>query len=271
MTAHLELRQVVKNYGAGRRRTEVLRNVSLEIERGEFVAIVGRSGSGKTTLLSIAAGLLAPDAGAVFLNGQRVTLPGPERGVVFQNYSLLAWLTVFENVELAVSQVHRDWSKSERCEHVLRFLKLVNLAEAKDKRPSQLSGGMRQRVAVARALATDPALLLMDEPFGALDALTRATLQDELDRIVRTTKKTVLFITNDVDEAILLADRVIPLSAGPRATLGAPIAIEAERPRKRKALGREPEFRAIRERIVDYLLAPVRTSGRAISPASSSA
>jgi nitrate/nitrite transport system ATP-binding protein len=265
VTAALELRGIAKSYVAGSRCSDVLEGVDLAIEQGEFVAIVGRSGAGKTTLLSIAAGLLAPDAGSVFVGGKKVASPGPERGVVFQNYSLLAWLSVFENIELAVAQVHPGFSKQEKREHVMQHLKLVNLQDAAAKRPSQLSGGMRQRVAVARALSTDPSILLMDEPFGALDALTRASLQDELDRIVRAEKKTVLLITNDVDEAILLADRIVPLGAGPRATLGASIAVDEERPRSRQRLKRDPAFRRIHEEVVEYLLASAGHARRAAS------
>lgn len=257
--AFLEIKGVSKSYagsGRGSSATHVLRDIQLEIERGEFVAIVGYSGAGKTTLLSLLAGLQAPDAGEVVLGGRPVTGPGPDRGVVFQNYSLLPWLTVSENVSLAVDQVFPSWSAAERREHVLRHIGLVNLAAARDKLPGQLSGGMRQRVAVARALAMDPQVLLLDEPLSALDALTRATLQDEIERIWEQDQKTVVLITNDVDEGILLADRIVPLSAGPGATLGPSIAVDIARPRDRKALNHDPRFKQIRAQVIEYLLGP---------------
>ncbi len=238
----LELRGVSKGFGPPERRTEVLSNVNLRVERGEFVAIVGRSGSGKTTLISMAAGLLAPDVGTILVDGQPVHEPGSERGVVFQNYSLLPWLSVLENVQLAVDQVHPDWSLAKRLEHAERYVALVNLAAASAKRPRELSGGMRQRVAVARALAMNPEILLLDEPLGALDALTRATLQVEIERIWRHDRKTVLLITNDVDEGLLLADRMIVLTAGPQATLGPEFVIDVERPRTHHALNHDPRM-----------------------------
>ena len=222
----LELRNVCKGYGPRGKRTEVLRDVNLAVDRGEFVAIVGYSGAGKTTLLSLMAGLIAPDSGEVLLEGKRVTGPGPDRGVVFQNYSLLPWLTVFENVYLAVDQVFSELSKNEKHKHTDKYIAMVKLTAARDKKPGQLSGGMRQRVAVARALAMDPRVLLMDEPLSALDALTRATLQDEIEQIWEQDQKTVVLITNDVDEGLILADRIVPLSAGPAATLGPDVAVD---------------------------------------------
>ncbi|WP_437917420.1 ABC transporter ATP-binding protein [Sorangium sp. So ce302] len=252
----VELCNVGKSYGGGATRTEVLRDIHLEIEKGEFVAVVGYSGAGKTTLMSLIAGLLRPDTGEVKLNGKVVLGPGPDRGVIFQNYSLLPWLTVYENVYLAVDQIFGSWSTERKREHTERYIAMVKLTEAREKKPAQLSGGMRQRVSVARALAMDPEVLLMDEPFGALDALTRATLQDELARIWRATRKTVLLITNDVDEGILLADRILPLSKGPRATLGPGITVDLERPRDRKALNHDPRFKEIRGAVISYLLGP---------------
>ena len=262
----LELRHVHKGYGSGQRH-EVLADVCLSVERGEFVAIVGYSGAGKTTLLSIMAGLMAPDAGEVSIDGRVVTEPGHDRGIVFQNYSLLPWLTAYGNVRLGVDQVFRDWSDERRRERTEQYLAMVNLTAARDKRPSELSGGMRQRVALARALAMDPAVLLMDEPLGALDALTRATLQDEIERIWERDRKTVVLITNDVDEGILLADRIVPLSAGPRAHLGPSIAVDLPRPRNRKALNRDPRFKEIRREVIDYLLASARSEVTSAAPA----
>ncbi|XXX82415.1 ABC transporter ATP-binding protein [Sorangium sp. So ce134] len=254
--ALVKLRGVGKSYGSGATRTEVLRDINLEIEKGEFVAVVGYSGAGKTTLMSLIAGLLRPDTGVVKLNGKPIEGPGPDRGVIFQNYSLLPWLTVYENVYLAVDQIFSSWPAEKKREHAERFIAMVKLTPARDKKPAQLSGGMRQRVSVARALAMDPEVLLMDEPFGALDALTRATLQDELARIWRATQKTVLLITNDVDEGILLADRIVPLSKGPGATLGPGVIVDLERPRDRKAINHDPRFKEIRGAVINTLLGP---------------
>lgn len=249
----LELSGVCKGYGPPHKRTEVLTDINLAIEQGEFVAIVGQSGAGKTTLVSLIAGLLTPDDGSITLGGRTIQGPGTDRGVVFQNYSLLPWLTVFDNVLLAVDQAHADWTADQRRNHVERYLHLVNLFPARDKRPGELSGGMRQRVSVARALALDPEILLMDEPLSALDALTRATLQDEIERIWEQDRKTVVLITNDVDEAILLADRLIPLISGPKATLGPSISIDLDRPRDRKQLNRHAGFKHIRTCVFDFL------------------
>jgi nitrate/nitrite transport system ATP-binding protein len=246
----LELQSVSKSYG----KTEVLRDVSLKVEPGEFVAIVGFSGAGKSTLVSLLSGLQKPDAGRALFKGEPITGPGPERGVVFQNYSLLPWLTVFQNILLAVEQVFTSKSKQQQAEHTDRYVAMVGLSHARDRRPHELSGGMRQRVALARALAAEPEVLLMDEPLGALDALTRATLQDELERIGRVSGKTILMITNDVDEAILLADRILPLSAGPAATLGESFSVDIERPRERVALNHDPHFRTVRSSLIEYLM-----------------
>lgn len=250
----LVLSGISKSFGAPDSRTEVLRDVHLTVEKGEFVAIVGYSGAGKTTLLNMISGLLRPDAGTVTLNDLEITGPGPDRGVVFQNYSLLPWLTVAENIALAVDQLFPNWSAAKRSQHVDHHIAMVNLSHARDRRPSELSGGMRQRVSVARALAMDPQILLLDEPLGALDALTRATLQDEISRICRESGKTVVLITNDPDEGIMMADRIVPLSAGPGATLGPSIAVDLARPRDRKALNHDPRFKEIRSRVVSWLL-----------------
>src|SRR5881392_3355861 len=232
----LELKNVSKSYPAAGRRTEVLRDINLAIEKGEFVAIVGYSGAGKTTLISLIAGLIKPDTGSLTLNDLEITAPGPDRGIVFQNYSLLPWLTVFENIFLAVEQCFPNWSTAKKIEHTEKYIAMVNLTPARDKKPGELSGGMRQRVSVARALAMDPQILLLDEPLGALDALTRATLQDEVSRIWEENHKTVVMITNDPDEGIYLADRIIPLTAGPGATLGPSLPVRIKRPRDRKAI-----------------------------------
>lgn len=250
----LKLQNVSKGYGHPRNRAEVLRDINLNVEKGEFVAIVGFSGAGKTTLISLIAGLLKPDSGILTLNDLEITEPGPDRGVVFQNYSLLPWLSVFENILLAVESVNPNWSAAKRKEHVEKYIAMVNLTPARDKKPRELSGGMRQRVSVARALAMDPQILLLDEPLSALDALTRATLQDEISRIWLQDKKTVVLITNDPDEGIYLADRIIPLSAGPNATLGPSIAIDIPRPRDRTALNHEPRFKEIRRGVIEFML-----------------
>jgi nitrate/nitrite transport system ATP-binding protein len=252
--ALLELKSVRKGYGDANHRTEVLDDINLAVEEGEFVAIVGFSGSGKTTLVSLIAGLLEPDAGEVTLKGAPIKGAGPDRGLVFQNYSLAPWLTVTANVALAVDAVFKDSSRAERAARVRRYIDLVGLSHAAERRPSELSGGMRQRVAVARALAIDPAILLLDEPLSALDALTRARLQDEFEEIRAQEGKTIVLITNDVDEAILLADRIIPLKPGPKATLGPSFKVTIPRPRNRMELNGDPTFKRLRAEITKYLM-----------------
>jgi nitrate/nitrite transport system ATP-binding protein len=254
----LEIKNLSKSYGKGPAKSQVLSDINLSIEEGEFVAIVGYSGAGKTTLISLLAGLIAADSGTVTLAGEPITGPSPDRAIVFQNYSLLPWLTVHDNILLAVGQVFPKMSAGQRKAHVDKYIGMVNLTPAAMKRPSELSGGMRQRVSVARALAMNPKILLMDEPLGALDALTRATLQDEIENIWQRDKKTVVLITNDVDEGILLADRIIPLSAGPSATLGPAIKVDLARPRDRKAINHDPRFKEIRNQVIGYLLGPGR-------------
>jgi nitrate/nitrite transport system ATP-binding protein len=261
----LELKNLTKGYGPGSNRTEVLSDINLGIDKGEFVAIVGYSGAGKTTLISMIAGLTRPDSGSITLNNLEITGPGPDRGIVFQNYSLLPWLTVYENIRLAVDQVFPNWAPVKKREYTEKYIELVSLTPARDKRPVELSGGMRQRVSVARALAMDPQILLLDEPLGALDALTRATLQDEISRIWSQDKKTVVLITNDVDEGIYLADRIIPLSAGPGATFGPSVRVDLPRPRDRKAMNHCPRFKEIRREVIAYLLGPGAPQRTAIS------
>ena len=248
--AFLELNNVSKSFDGH----HVLSNVNLAIAEGEFVAIVGYSGQGKTTLISLIAGLIKPDAGQVSLEGNIVTGPGPDRGLVFQNYSLLPWLTVYENIALAVDQVFPHWDAEKRRAHIDKHIATVKLTHAKDRLPKQLSGGMRQRVSVARTLAIQPRILLLDEPLGALDALTRATLQDEIGGICQSEGKTVILITNSVDEALLLADRIIPLTIGPGATLGESVPVNLARPRDRTALNHDPEFKRLRALVTNQLL-----------------
>jgi nitrate/nitrite transport system ATP-binding protein len=254
----LEVHGVSKGYGPTWKRSEVLHDINLSIEEGEFVAIIGYSGAGKTTLMSLLAGLIRPDVGSVKLEGREISNPGPDRGIVFQNYSLLPWLSVYENVALGVDEVFSDWPAEERRKHTEKYIRMVNLTPAANKVPRELSGGMRQRVSVARTLALNPRILLLDEPLSALDALTRATLQDEISRIWQEEKKTVVLVTNDPDEALLLADRVIPLSAGPNATLLDPIPVSLERPRDRRTLLEYHEFKKLRNGIIDSLMASRR-------------
>ncbi len=258
----VELKNVCKSYG----NTSILKNINLNIKEGEFIAIVGFSGSGKTTLISTIAGLIQADSGDVLKQGKPITAPGPDRGVVFQNYSLMPWLTVFENVALAVDEIFKDWPAAQRKAHTEKYVRMVNLGAAMDKMPAELSGGMRQRVNVARALAASPDILLLDEPLSALDALTRGNLQDEILQIWEQEKKTVILITNDVDEAIYMADRVIPLNPGPDATFGPDFHINIERPRDRTALNHNDTFKKCRAEITQYLMAIGMEKTRNLSP-----
>jgi nitrate/nitrite transport system ATP-binding protein len=249
----LEMKQVCKSYAQGGSTRSVLKDVSLSIEEGEFVALVGFSGSGKTTLVSILAGLIMPDSGQVLFKGQPVTGAEPARAVVFQSYSLMPWLSVTGNVALAVDAVHGELSAAQRAALVMKYVTMVGLSHAADRRPSELSGGMRQRVAVARALAMEPELLLLDEPLSALDALTRAKLQDEIEAIWESNRRTVVLVTNDVDEALLLADRVIAMLPGEATGLGREFRIDLPRPRDRKSVNDNPRFKELRAEITTYL------------------
>ncbi|HHD77551.1 MAG TPA: ATP-binding cassette domain-containing protein, partial [Campylobacteraceae bacterium] len=218
-----------------------------------IVSIIGHSGCGKSTLLNMVAGLDMQTSGHIFLKGKEVTGPGPDRAVVFQNHSLLPWLTVYQNIEMAVKKVMPDLSAKELRERVEKFIKLVNLGPAQDKYPGEISGGMKQRVGIARALSIKPDVLLMDEPFGALDSLTRANLQDHLMRLQQNVKNTVIIITHDVDEAVLLSDRVIMMTNGPAATIGEILEVKLERPRDRVALQEDYEYIRCREAILEFL------------------
>jgi len=231
-----------------------LRDINLEIHKGEFVTLIGHSGCGKSTLLNLIAGLTDPTSGYLFLSGRQIAGPGPDRGVVFQNHSLLPWLTCFENIHLAVERVFAATeSKTQLRERTARALDLVGLASASEKRPHEISGGMKQRVGIARALAMEPKVLLMDEPFGALDALTRARLQDELMRIVTATGSTVVMVTHDVDEAVLLADRVVMMTNGPAATIGEILTVDLPRPRDRLAMASDPRYLSARKAVLEFL------------------
>lgn len=254
MATILSLKDVRKNYtGKAGGVSEVLGGIDLDVEEGEFIAILGFSGAGKTTLISAIAGLVEPDAGEILLHGKTIDGPDKDRGLVFQSYSLFPWLTVGQNVALAVDAVHKDRSKEQRAALVRQKVELVGLGHAMDRKPAQLSGGMRQRVSVARALAMEPEILLLDEPLSALDALTRAKLQDEIDRIREEEKRTIILVTNDVDEALLLADRVAVLTPAPAAKIGRIFPVTLPRPRDREAVNDSVEFQKLRTEIVGYL------------------
>jgi len=253
--AILELKNIYKTYKPNKEdKGEILNNINLNIEEGEFVAIVGFSGSGKTTLVNLINGLLEPTEGEVLFKGKKVEDTSHERGVIFQNYSLLPWLTVYQNVDMAIQEAFPKASKKEKDIRVKEYIEMVGLTHAINKRPKELSGGMRQRVSVARALSMDPEMIIMDEPLGALDALTRGNLQDEILKIWERNKRTALLITNDVDEAIYMADRIIPLKPGPKATLGPEFKVNIARPRNKTALNDDPEYKKTRNEILEYLM-----------------
>ena len=254
MSAYLKLDHIGKTFTRGSQSTEVLRDIRLTIAKGEYVSIIGHSGCGKSTLLNLVAGLAQVSTGAVLLENREVDEPGPDRAVVFQNHSLLPWLTVYENVNLAVSKVFAGKkSRAERREWILENLNLVQMAHAADKRPAEISGGMKQRVGIARALAMEPKILLLDEPFGALDALTRAHLQDQMMEIHGRLANTVIMITHDVDEAVLLSDRIVMMTNGPAATIGEVLDVPLERPRQRIALASDRTYLRCREAVLKFL------------------
>jgi nitrate/nitrite transport system ATP-binding protein len=231
-----------------------LRDIDLDVERGQFVTLIGHSGCGKSTLLNLVAGLTTPTDGILLLDDRELKGPGPDRGVVFQNHSLLPWLSCVDNVHLAVERVFGDKEDKARLrERSLAALELVGMSHAVAKRPHEISGGMKQRVGIARALAMQPKMLLMDEPFGALDALTRALLQDELLKIVATTGATVMMVTHDVDEAVLLSDRIVMMTNGPAATIGEVLRVDLPRPRDRVALAEDRDYVQYRKEVIDFL------------------
>ncbi len=266
MTPILELSGVTKSFGRAHERATILKNINLTVQEGDFLSIIGYSGSGKSTLINLISGLLKPDTGTAKMDGGIIAGPGPERGIVFQNYSLLPWLTVTENVRLAVDQLFPALSEKERAEHAAKYIDMVKLTPAVGKFPRELSGGMRQRVSVARTLAANPKVLLMDEPLSALDALTRATLQDEIADIWEKNRTTVIWITNDPDEALLVADRVIPLLPGrDGATLGDEITVAIPRPRPRSEVLASTGFKDLKLQLVNTLLDAKRDSNPTIT------
>jgi len=252
--SYLELSQIGIDFPTADGPFRALQNVSLAIEEGEFISLIGHSGCGKSTVLNIVAGLLTATTGGVILEGREVTDPGPDRAVVFQNHALLPWMSVYQNIELAVKCVFkRSKTKAEVRQWVEHNLELVQMGHARHKLPGELSGGMKQRVGIARCLAMQPKVLLMDEPFGALDALTRAHLQDALMEIQQKLNNTVIMITHDVDEAVLLSDRIVMMTNGPQATIGEVLEIDLPRPRDRVALADDPAFNRYRQQVLRFL------------------
>ena len=252
--AYLELDNVCFGHGPASARYEVFEEASLSVEENEFVAVIGFSGSGKSSLISLLAGLTQPDTGEVRMGGKVIDEPGPDKGIMFQNYSLLPWLSVFGNIELAVKKVYPNKQPDERREYIQHYIDLVSLTGSEWKLPGELSGGMRQRLSLARTLSMKPEVLLLDEPLSALDALTRSVLQDEIIRIWEEDRRTVVMITNDVDEAVIMADRIVPLTPGPAASFGQEFTVRLGRPRDRATLNFNPEFKALRNEVTKYLM-----------------
>ncbi|MEI8264732.1 MAG: ABC transporter ATP-binding protein [Betaproteobacteria bacterium] len=246
----LQVEDLGKAYGA----EPVFEGVNFSLSEGEFVCIIGHSGCGKTTILNALAGLETASTGHVFMDGREVVAPGLDRGVVFQGHALMPWLSVRDNIAFAVRSKWPQWPRAQVNAHVEKYVQLVGLGAALDKKPSQLSGGMKQRVGIARAFAIEPRMLLLDEPFGALDALTRGTIQDELLRICAQTRQTVFMITHDVDEAILLADRILLMSNGPRARVAEIVRNTMPRERQRATLHHDPQYYRLRNHLVDFLV-----------------
>ena len=250
---YLDLSAVGMRFKTDKGFFEALVDVNLKIAKGEFISLIGHSGCGKSTVLNLVAGLTEATSGGIILDGREVDGPGPERSVVFQNHALLPWLSVYQNVELAVRQVMKDASKKETEEKVRYYLSLVQMDHALDKKPHEISGGMKQRVGIARALSMSPKVLLMDEPFGALDALTRAHLQDSVMEIQAELNNTVIMITHDVDEAVLLSDRIVMMTNGPAATVGEILNIDLPRPRDRVELADNPQYHHLRQQVLSFL------------------
>ena len=259
---YLAIENVLQTFPTPQGEFVALKNINLTVQKGEFVTLIGHSGCGKSTLLNLIAGLTKPSAGTLICANKEITGPGPERGVVFQNHSLLPWLTCFENVFLAVERVFgppskkvgkEPESKASLIQRTHCALEMVGLTHAAQKRPGEISGGMKQRVGIARALSMEPQVLLLDEPFGALDALTRAKLQDELLNIVTQTQSTVVMVTHDVDEAVLLSDKIVMLTNGPAATIGEILSVELEHPRSRVSLAQNTQYQAYRKAVIEFL------------------
>ena len=254
MKNFIQVQQAEMVFDTRKGRFHALRDINLSVAKGEFVTLIGHSGCGKSTLLNLIAGLLKPSHGALLCDNREIASPGPERAVVFQNHSLLPWLSCFENVHLAVERVFgATESRTQLKARTQAALELVGMGHAMPKRPHEISGGMKQRVGIARALAMEPKVLLMDEPFGALDALTRAHLQDELLKIVARTKSTVVMVTHDVDEAVLLSDRIVMMTNGPAATIGQILSVELPRPRNRVELAEDARYVHYRKEVLDFL------------------
>jgi len=250
----IQIQHVEQTFKTAKGLFPALRDIDLNIAKGEFVALIGHSGCGKSTLLNLIAGLTMPTAGVLLCANREIAGPGPERAVVFQNHSLLPWLTCFDNVHLGIERVFgKNESKAQLRARTDAALDMVGLAHAAQKRPGEISGGMKQRVGIARALAMEPKVLLMDEPFGALDALTRAKLQDELLEIVARTQSTVVMVTHDVDEAVLLSDKIVMMTNGPAATIGEVLRVELPRPRNRVALANDARYLSYRKAVIDFL------------------
>ncbi|MEZ7956731.1 MAG: ABC transporter ATP-binding protein [Rubritalea sp.] len=250
----LELTNVDVSFGPPSNQVDILKNINLSVEENEFVAVIGFSGSGKSTLMNLLSGLQMPSNGSSSFKGSSIKEPGPELGMMFQNYSLLPWLSVGDNVKLAINRVFPKLSKSEVHEKMLHYVMMVKLDHAVDKKPHELSGGMRQRASLSRTLSLDPEVLLLDEPLSALDALTRSELQDQILNIWGNDKRTVVMITNDVDEAVLMADRIVPLTMGPGATLSKEFIVNIDRPRDRHTLNDDPEFMRLKSEITAFML-----------------
>jgi nitrate/nitrite transport system ATP-binding protein len=254
MTAFIDIHQAEMVFHTKKGHFHALHEINLQIHKGEFIALIGHSGCGKSTLLNLVAGLLTPTGGGLICDGREIAGPGPERAMVFQNHSLLPWLTCYQNVHLAVERVFgTKETKDQLKTRTLAALDLVNMSHATHKRPQEISGGMKQRVGIARALAMEPKVLLLDEPFGALDALTRAHLQDELLKIVARTHSTVVMVTHDVDEAVLLSDRIVMMTNGPAASIGEMLDVPLARPRNRVELAEHPTYIQCRKAVLDFL------------------
>lgn len=256
MNAYLQVQGLKKTYPAVGKTGElvVFEGINFDIQRGEFVCIIGHSGCGKTTILNVMAGLESPSGGHAFIDGREISGPSLDRGVVFQSHALMPWMTVLGNISFAIRSKWPDWSKQEVEDHARKFISLVHLDGSEHKKPSQLSGGMKQRVGIARAFAIEPKMLLLDEPFGALDALTRGSIQDELLLIVAQTKQTVFMITHDVDEAILLADKILLMSNGPYAQIAEIFVNPLSRDRTRSSMHHDPKYYEVRNHLIDFLI-----------------